>query len=313
MRTLLFRRASGEAGATLVEFALVSIVAFLLMFTMAELAMVVLGNSAGSNAARDGARVGLIYYRDADVSSSTNNTKIVSAVQKHLASNVTNISDDVNCLQGETLAQLTACNPTYVDLTRGDLIEVVATWDHKGFGPFMPTLSRSAAARMVISGEPDLTVVTTTTTVAAGPVPVSMSDITNGATDGKPEEFDAWRVTFSEPLDPTWTSPSTVDVVFTRGSSPSDTTFVQIPNFAAGSFDTGGKYNATGTTVTFSGSTITASGTNLTVTLGSCNTGCPSTIADKGEFIYTPSASVRDSSGNVPAGTLSSGNNYKLF
>ena len=423
------RRAHDEAGATMVEFALVSIVAFMLMLGMFQFGLVILGNSAGSNAARDGARVGIINYATADTGGNSYNA-IVAAVQKNLAGNVTNLSVAVKCLDGTTLAQV-ACNA--VVLTQNDLIEVRATWNHKGFGPFMPTVTRSSTARMVIGGAPDLTTAPTTPTTTsptttpttttpgaqvldgltpdagqrrrrsgrpdrgdilgrvrlvplrlqhsvnvdpgqcsvrwnsqqrqrlrirghaldqrrtgrsghlggfvhrglhadgrvrdrrqrlhdagpsdgAGPVPISMSDVTDGATNGKPEAGDAYRVTFSESVSPTWTSGSSVDVMFTRGSSTSATTDIQIPNFAEGSFDTGGKYNATSSTVTFSGSTLTASGANLTVTLGSCNTGCSSTIADKGQFTYPPSTTIRDLvAGNVAAGTLSSGNNYFLF
>ena len=56
-----------ETGATMVEFALVSVVAFALIFGLAEIGLVVFGNSIGSSAARDGARVGLVNYVDADV------------------------------------------------------------------------------------------------------------------------------------------------------------------------------------------------------------------------------------------------------
>ena len=67
---------SRERGATMVEFALVSVVAFALIFGLAELGLVVFGNSVGSSAARDGARVGLVNYVDADVAGSPNNLAV---------------------------------------------------------------------------------------------------------------------------------------------------------------------------------------------------------------------------------------------
>ncbi|MGH9004986.1 MAG: TadE family protein, partial [Acidimicrobiia bacterium] len=57
----------GEQGSTVVEFALVSVVAFLILFGMAELAIIVFGNTVGTNAARDGARAGIVNFVDADL------------------------------------------------------------------------------------------------------------------------------------------------------------------------------------------------------------------------------------------------------
>lgn len=423
------RRAHDEAGATMVEFALVSIVAFMLMLGMFQLGLVVLGNSAGSNAARDGARLGIIDYISADTTGSTNNSAIVAAVQEHLAGTVRNLAVTVKCLNGIPPHTQVPCNATSVDLTRGDLIEVKATWDHKGFGPFAPTLSRNSTARMVIGGAPDLTTPTSPTTTttapttttttpgpakytvsslqmkdinptdgiadtviatfsgsgslanctntsmwtlanvpsggglqsvsvssnvatlalngstkntavgsftvafsasgactgvnnftasapqdAAGPVPISMVDVANGATDGKPEAGDAYRVTFSESVSPTWTSGSSVDVTFTRANSNGADTFVNIPNVVTGNFNTGAKgYVTPGTTVTFSGSTVTATGTNVSVTLGSCNSSCSGTEYGKGQFVYVPNTTILDLAGNPAVGSLSSGNNYELF
>ncbi len=180
MTALLRRlRDAGEDGATLVEFALVSVVAFMLMFTGADFALIVLGNSVGSNAARDGARVGIINYIDADTTGSTNNSLILAAVQKHLVNNVRNASITVKCLRGDTQAQVT-CNTSTsgVDLTRGDLIEVKATWQHKGYSPFMPSTTHSSAARMVIGGKPDLTTATTASTSSTSTSSTSSSSTT---------------------------------------------------------------------------------------------------------------------------------------
>jgi Flp pilus assembly protein TadG len=76
---------SSEQGSTAVEFALVSVVAFLLLFGMAELAIIVFGNTVGTNAARDGARAGIVNYVDADLPGSANNLAIVSAVKQRLS------------------------------------------------------------------------------------------------------------------------------------------------------------------------------------------------------------------------------------
>ncbi len=140
-----------------------------------------------------------------------------------------------------------------------------------------------------------------------------MADTNNGTIDGTPQAGDVYSVTFSENVSPTWTSGSSVAVTFIRGSSNGNTTFLQIPNLVDASFDTGGKYNDTSTTVTFANSTVTASGVIVSVTLGSCGSSCSNTLDDKGAFTYPPSTTIRDLAGNSAAGSLSSGNNYDLF
>jgi hypothetical protein len=60
------QRFRGAGGATMVEFAIVSIVLFLLIFGAAQLALIEGGNSSGGNAAREGARIGIINYACAD-------------------------------------------------------------------------------------------------------------------------------------------------------------------------------------------------------------------------------------------------------
>ncbi|HKN39992.1 MAG TPA: TadE family protein, partial [Acidimicrobiia bacterium] len=123
---------SRERGATMVEFALVSVVAFALIFGLAELGLVVFGNSVGSSAARDGARVGLVNYVDADVAGSPNNLAVLAAVKQRLVGLVTYQSATVVCRPADDLTTTEPCEPTSVDLARSDLIEVAVTWRHKG-------------------------------------------------------------------------------------------------------------------------------------------------------------------------------------
>ena len=170
----------------MVEFALVSIVAFMLMFGMAQFGLIVLGNSTGSNAARDGARVGLINYIDADDTTSANYALIEAAVQKRLSNNVKNVAVTVRCLRGDNQA-VVSCDTTNVDLTRGDLIEVKATWNHKTFGFFVSTVSGSSTARMVIGGKPDLTSVSTSSTSSTSSSSTSSSSTTS--TTASPSKF----------------------------------------------------------------------------------------------------------------------------
>ena len=170
------RRAGGEAGTTLVEFAFVFPILALLMFGLADLCLVLIGNSVGSNAAQEGARVGILEYEDADTSGSATNTRIVAAVNAKLAGLVRGGAVDaveVRCYNGDTATPvLVSCE--LVDVTRGDLIEVLVRWKHIGATPFVANLTHSDRARMVILGKPN-----TVNTPPPAVTPVfSISDVT---------------------------------------------------------------------------------------------------------------------------------------
>jgi Flp pilus assembly protein TadG len=194
----------------MLEFAIVSVVAFFLMFGMADAALIVLGNSVGSNAARDGARVGIINYEDADVTGSVNHQAVKAAVLKRLSGNIASPAVTVACRPASNLALTVACQPGTVTLGR-DVIEVRVTWTHKGSSPFLLSTSHSAISRMVIGGAPDLTTATTTpastttttttpssTTTTTGPPPV-LSTLTMWD-DNHNGKVDTIRATFSGAL-----------------------------------------------------------------------------------------------------------------
>jgi Flp pilus assembly protein TadG len=153
VRTRLRR---GEDGSTLVEFAIVSTVLLLFMFAIADIGLVEIGNSVGSNAARDGARTGIVNstYVGAD-SAGSNNTKIVNAVEQRLSGLVSGgPTIAVQCLDDHTTpGTLTteACTTANVQ-TGTDLIEVKVTWTHISATPFVPNKSHTQSARMVING-----------------------------------------------------------------------------------------------------------------------------------------------------------------
>lgn len=214
--------AGGQRGSTMVEFAIVSVVAFALMFGMANIGLTVFGNSVGSSAARDGARVGIINYIDADIPGSANNVAIVDAVQKRLVGAVGYQSTTVVCRPADDLTATEPCQPTSVDFDRSDLIEVTVTWKTKGL---TPVTTHSATARMVIGGAPDLsaTPTTTTTTTSSSTTTTSapakrsviaaqMADIDH---DGR---VDRVLVTFSGAINPSCTTGWTVANVPSGGS-----------------------------------------------------------------------------------------------
>jgi len=218
---------SRERGATMVEFALVSVVAFALIFGLAELGLVVLGNSVGSGAARDGARVGLVNYVDADVPGSADNQAVVAAVKQRLVGIVAYQSASVVCRPADDLTATEPCRPGSVDLARNDVIEVAVTWRHRGAAAFGPA-THSATARMVIGGAPDLsatpttapattttTAPSTTTTTAPGGRTVLAAQMADSDHNGR---IDQVQVTFSGPLDPACASGWTLANVPSGGS-----------------------------------------------------------------------------------------------
>lgn len=166
-------RRHDERGTGTVEFALVATLLFSLILGMAAYGIVELGNSAGSNAARDGARVGIIYYQNAHNPSDSLGyyDKIKTAVLARLSGSVQNPVVTVRCINGSTEAVLANCSTSNVDLLRNDMIEVEVTWDHKKALPFVSASSRTEKARMVINGKPDLSAAPSpsTTTTTTGP------------------------------------------------------------------------------------------------------------------------------------------------
>ncbi|MGH3116313.1 MAG: TadE family protein [Gaiellales bacterium] len=163
-------RLRNERGTGTVEFSLVALVLFSLLLGMAAYGIVELGNSAGSSAARDGARVGIIYYQNADLPSDPLGyyDKIRTAALQRLNGSVTSPVVTVRCFNGSTEVQLTSCSPTNVDLLRNDLIEVQVSWIHKQALPFISG-THTEKARMVISGKPDLSSSAAPTTTTTAP------------------------------------------------------------------------------------------------------------------------------------------------
>src|SRR5207249_4517111 len=111
-----------------------------------DLSLVEIGNSVGSNAAREGARYGIIHYVDADLAGTANNTGVINAVKAKLAGLLSGTPNvDVKCLKASTLAVVpNGCQQLpdggdqslYVILDT-DLIQVTVTWQHLGATPLV--------------------------------------------------------------------------------------------------------------------------------------------------------------------------------
>jgi Flp pilus assembly protein TadG len=151
------RRARGERGAALVEFAFVAPALFLMMFGLVDFALAELSDAAGANAAREGARVGVLYYDGAHTSGSANHTKIVDAVRSKLAGTVVGTPTVVvRCLNADGTPRSGggSCSTVSGDAIEpgSDLIEVTVTWTRKGgITGFIgsPTRTDKAVTRIV--------------------------------------------------------------------------------------------------------------------------------------------------------------------
>ncbi|MGQ0432678.1 MAG: Calx-beta domain-containing protein [Microthrixaceae bacterium] len=154
------RRASGDRGATLVEFAVVSPLIFFMLGGMLDIGLTVLGRSVASGAAREGARVGIIHFENADIDlpvASPNNALIKAAVDAKLVGLVKPDTGNapyvaVRCLDGGTKAAK-ACTRAGIRIDY-DLIEVTVKWRSISAtgGTFTPS-NLTDVARMVIVGD----------------------------------------------------------------------------------------------------------------------------------------------------------------
>jgi hypothetical protein len=164
------RAAGAERGATVVEMALVFPLFVGMIMALVHFGLVEASDSSASNGAREGARVGIFEYLEADVPGSPSYAAIEAAAKRQLGGLVRSPSVAVRCQRpaGSGFSQV-ACGSGIV-LGR-DLIEVTVTWS--SVSPFGAG-SRTEHARMVIVGSPDLTEIvppTTTTTRGRGRSP----------------------------------------------------------------------------------------------------------------------------------------------
>ncbi len=151
----LRRRARRERGAVAVEFALIAPLLFGLLFGFLEVGLLVLGSTAGTNAAREGARVGIVGYIDADDPSSAAFAAIDAQIRDKLANLVqdgANVVVTVRCLDYDAPNPQKPCDDD-VEVGR-DLLEVTVEWEPKMATGFVSPDSRTDTARMTIVGDP---------------------------------------------------------------------------------------------------------------------------------------------------------------
>lgn len=100
-----------DRGAVIVETALALPIMFVLMFGLFDLGMWSLNANQAANAARDGARTGILSYEQADATSSDDRDEIVAAALAHLPEGTAQPEDvTISCVDagGVTVSCATA-------------------------------------------------------------------------------------------------------------------------------------------------------------------------------------------------------------
>lgn len=151
------RRTTSDAGVTVVEAAFVLPILFVFMMAVIDLGMWTLNDNQATNAARDGARVGVISYRNADVPGSADHDAIVEKIASHLPGRQVRTEDiDIRCVDPSGTELVGKCASARVDVDR---IEVAVEWTWSLITPITDVIGveegrASGIATMAIIGQP---------------------------------------------------------------------------------------------------------------------------------------------------------------
>ena len=152
-------------------------VLILFVLALVDLGTWTLESNKAANAARDGARAGILAHAAADVSASADRAAIIEAIESRLPGADLDASDvEVRCVQPDGSPVPGGCGAAIVD---HDRIEVVTTWDKSLVTPLAGVIGATdvevrGEATMVIVGRPEApsgsttTTTTTTTTTPSG-------------------------------------------------------------------------------------------------------------------------------------------------
>lgn len=171
-----------DDGAVLVEFAFIALTLFTMLIGVSSFALAEMGDTVGTNAARDGARVGILYYANADQPSSpgSNNDKVFQAVVSRLSGLVRGTPTvTIKCYtaSGALLPGSGRCDPTTI-IPGSDQIDVSVTWTRITLPPFGGASTRTDSARLTIVGTPP--------TSGGGSTPPGSCTLSNVAVTGSP-------------------------------------------------------------------------------------------------------------------------------
>lgn len=150
------RSRGGERGVTIVEAAFALPILLMFMFGLVDIGMWVFNSNQATNAARDGARLGIIDFETADRSEvvGSMHSEIVRAAEARLDRDLDPDQVTVRCVRaGLTLP---SCNDARVD---SDRIEVTVEWYWDLVTPIAGIIgvergAATGATSMVISGRP---------------------------------------------------------------------------------------------------------------------------------------------------------------
>lgn len=145
-----------ERGSVLVEAALVLPLVILFMLGAVDLGMWVFQTTQAGSAARSGARVGILHYRLADQTGSTDEASIRNAVARDAATDAV-VSVVIRCVgPGSTTVLPGGCSSASV--VSPDRIMIKVSWDRPSLTfltmPFGATQTVNASAVMAINGLP---------------------------------------------------------------------------------------------------------------------------------------------------------------
>ena len=144
-----------ESGVTVVEAAFAIPILFLFIFAMVDLGMWVFNSNQASNAARDGAREGILDFEQADVMGSGDYNAIVAAIQKKIARRTVGPSDvSVECVDPDN--NVITCSNVLLD---NDRIRVEVAWTWRLLTPIANLIGvtqgqAKGSATMVVLGRP---------------------------------------------------------------------------------------------------------------------------------------------------------------
>lgn len=171
------RRLRGDDGAVLVEAALVLPIILFVMLGMTEYSVAELQANQASSAARDGARVGILDYKQADVPGSASNNAIVAAVNARLLGQK-NVTVTVTCLESDGTTVVCANA-----VAEQDRIQVVVSWPYAKVTGIVPVVPKTitATSRMALVGQV-LSMSTTTSTPSSTSTSTSTSTTSSTST-----------------------------------------------------------------------------------------------------------------------------------
>ncbi|WP_436795573.1 TadE/TadG family type IV pilus assembly protein [Actinospongicola halichondriae] len=175
-----------ERAVTVIEAAVALPILFLFVLALIDLGTWTLESNKAANAARDGARAGMISHRVADAASGGDRTAVVDAVQAHLPGR-TLAADEIviECVDPDGDLVAGGCAAATIDRDR---IRVTTRWEKRFITPLagivgVPSAEVRGVATMVIVGKPlapSGTATTTTTTSVPGSTTSTTSTTTSG-------------------------------------------------------------------------------------------------------------------------------------